>query len=335
MLSNFFRPITPATSVDGPLLCRAAQRGEFNDAIKLILSTNNRPASDAQVVDFLRYAVHRDINLNDLWLALRDGRLVWAALPVVNPGRTMLLLMPDEPPTTDSPAAVALLNAVCDHFGGRGITLAQALLEPGATVADLLATQAGFLPLAELIYLQADIRRVPTAAQVGIHWRTYSSAAHDLFARTILQTYADSLDCPALNGLRDIEDIIVGHKGPGAFRPDLWLLATDDTGTPLGVLLLAQIADGDTLELVYLGVVPAARGRGIAQAMMREAMAIGRSLQATRLTLAVDSRNTPALRLYYGHGLQRFASKVALIRDLRRPASVTAPALSTPLAEPV
>ena len=86
---------------------------------------------------------------------------------------------------------------------------------------------------------------------------------------------------------------------------------------------------------VYLGVTPTARGRGVGQAMMREAMAIGRSLQATRLTLAVDSRNVPALRLYYSHGLHRFASKIALIRDLRRPGAVTPPARATPQAGPV
>jgi hypothetical protein len=32
----------------------------------------------------------------------------------------------------------------------------------------------------------------------------------------------------------------------------------------------------------------------------------------------VDSQNTPALKLYYRHGMHRIASKLALLRDLRK-----------------
>jgi ribosomal protein S18 acetylase RimI-like enzyme len=36
-----------------------------------------------------------------------------------------------------------------------------------------------------------------------------------------------------------------------------------------------------------------------------------------RFTLAVDSINVPALKLYYRHGFNRIGSKLALMRDLR------------------
>jgi ribosomal protein S18 acetylase RimI-like enzyme len=35
------------------------------------------------------------------------------------------------------------------------------------------------------------------------------------------------------------------------------------------------------------------------------------------LSLAVDSRNVPALRLYYRHGLRRIGSRTAMVKDLR------------------
>ena len=38
-----------------------------------------------------------------------------------------------------------------------------------------------------------------------------------------------------------------------------------------------------------------------------------------RLSLAVDSNNAPALKLYYRHGLQRVASKLAMMRVLEAP----------------
>jgi ribosomal protein S18 acetylase RimI-like enzyme len=35
------------------------------------------------------------------------------------------------------------------------------------------------------------------------------------------------------------------------------------------------------------------------------------------LSLAVDSKNAPALKLYHRHGLSRICTRLALIRDLR------------------
>jgi ribosomal protein S18 acetylase RimI-like enzyme len=76
----------------------------------------------------------------------------------------------------------------------------------------------------------------------------------------------------------------------------------------------------DTLELVYLGLTPAARGRGLGDLMMRRALALAAADGAGRLSLAVDSDNVPALKLYYRHGMQRVGAKLALMRRLDRAA---------------
>src|SRR4051794_30425234 len=64
------------------------------------------PADDAAVADFLRFAQRRGINASAAWLADAAGTLAWAVLPIVSPGRTMLLLGPAAGPT--QPAAVRL-----------------------------------------------------------------------------------------------------------------------------------------------------------------------------------------------------------------------------------
>jgi ribosomal protein S18 acetylase RimI-like enzyme len=51
--------------------------------------------------------------------------------------------------------------------------------------------------------------------------------------------------------------------------------------------------------------------------MMRQAAAVVARRGMSRLYLAVDSRNVPALKLYYRHGMQRASSKVAMLKDLR------------------
>ena len=61
----------------------------------------------------------------------------------------------------------------------------------------------------------------------------------------------------------------------------------------------------------------AARGRGLGDAMMRLAIARVAADNRGILSLAVDAANTPALRLYYRHGLSRVGHRVALVRDLR------------------
>jgi GNAT superfamily N-acetyltransferase len=173
--------------------------------------------------------------------------------------------------------------------------------------------------MAELHYLHGQ---PPADAQfpalpAGMAWIPYSAETHAQFGQAILSSYQGSLDCPALNGRRSIDDIIAGHQASGLFDPALWFLLREQE-TDLGVLLLSESLRSDGIELIYLGLCPAARGRKLGELMMRQAFAAVTARQQSRLCLAVDSQNTPALKLYYRHGMHRIASKVALLRDLRK-----------------
>jgi mycothiol synthase len=64
------------------------------------------------------------------------------------------------------------------------------------------------------------------------------------------------------------------------------------------VLLLSEVKNDRTWELVYLGVVPEARGRGWGRALARQALGAARAGGARELTVCVDARNEPAGRLY-------------------------------------
>jgi mycothiol synthase len=342
-LSNFLRPADanpgPAAPGNAPLAYRPVGRGEIHAALRLILDTDRRPADEGAVLDFLEFAVQRAIDLNDIWIAESGGRVVWAMLPIVSPGRTMLLLAPaGGQPGRDGNADVpgTLADAVCEHFAGRGVQLAQVLLDPADTAARDTFLARSFRQMAELLYLQTDVRRTLPAARLpdGFDWLNYSPGVHATFASTIVKSYADSLDCPALNGLRDIEDVIAGHKASGGeFDPALWMLLRE-RGDPVAVLLLARAAANGASELVYLGLVPAARGRGLADVVMRQALHVVASHgRADILALAVDARNEPALRLYHRHGLRRVGTKLAMMRQLwDRPATNAKPVtrLSTP-----
>ena len=286
-------------------------------ALRLILATGGQVADEAQAADFMRFTARRGISLAGVWVVpdATGQWLLWAALPMVSPGRTMLMFA--APANVCDPAALARgINCVCEHHGASGVLLAQALLDPADTGTANAYLGLAFQPVAELLYLQRSVRRSSVIPPVpaGLRLSTYSADAHAGFAAAILASYQDSLDCPPLNGLRDIEDVVAGHKSAGEFDPEDWFLLSDVDATPLGVLLLSRTGAGEGMELVYLGLAPAARGRGLSNFLMRLAEARSAVAKTRHLSLAVDAANHPALALYHRHGMQEIARKRALMR---------------------
>ncbi len=307
-----------------PLLIRPVRPLEIDPALGRLFGRGDRPASGAGIDHFKRYAAARQIRLDRLLLAERSGRVVWTVLPIVSPGRTALLMVPPLLPPRDDAAAIALVNTACTRVAGEGAHLAQALLDPtDRAVRQMLAGQR-FVQMAELIYLQVvPPRTIPPPLPQGWTLHPYRPALHERFGQAILESYRDSLDCPAMSGLREIDDIIAGHQAAGEFDPDLWFMLCEQE-VPRGVLLMSRLVHGEGVELVYIGIAPAARHRGVGRLLIQQAFAVVTAEPRHRLTLAVDSANVPALRLYYGHGMQRIGSKVAMMRDLR-----SAPSKST------
>jgi mycothiol synthase len=301
---------------DGTIL-RPCDKNELHTAVQLVLSTPEGLPAEAQVVDFLRHAMRRRMDLSHLWVAEQRRRLVWAVLPVVSPGRTMLLFAPGLPINqTREAAARELLQQVCLEQSGLGVDLAQVLLAPedGASQARFEASE--FITLGELMYLQGRVRRRPVEPVVpGARWLRYERQTHPVFVRAILSSYEQSLDCPALTGRRSIDDVIAGHKAAGQFHPEHWfVLVLDDE--PAGVVLLNCTPGTEAVELVYLGLSPRFRGRGLGDVLMQRAQHTAAAAGCRQIALAVDAQNRPALKLYYRHGLGWVCNRVAMLRDL-------------------
>lgn len=121
--------------------------------------------------------------------------------------------------------------------------------------------------------------------------------------RAVLQaTYTGSLDMPELEGTRGLDDILDGHRAAGLFVPERWQVGRI-RGEPeaAAVLLMAEIPGRDAWEVIYLGLTPAAQGRGLGRDVLQHALDLARE-DTPRLELAVDLRNTPAVRLYRSAG---------------------------------
>ena len=136
---------------------------------------------------------------------------------------------------------------------------------------------------------------------------------HAALARALVRTYEGTLDCPGLCALRSVDDVIESHKSAGSFEHAHWWLLEAD-GEPEGCVLLSPSFETRSLELVYMGLGPALRGKGLASRALRFAIARAQRLGLDDISCAVDLINEPARAVYARLGFTEFARRVAFVR---------------------
>ncbi len=311
-LSNFLR--VPEGLSKPAVRFSPAGAARQREALALLMGQDGLLADMEQVDSFLSYLHERRIDPADIWIAEACDQLAWALFPVVAPGRSALLLTPDA--SLGPPAFLSDFAAtVCEAFEPRGVRFFQVLTDVTNKPIQKAFEACGFSPMAELVYLMRPFRKeLPKPGlPPGMGLLTYSPETHARFARTIEATYEQSLDCPALDGVRAIDDVIAGHKATGVFDPAEWFLLHRES-EDLAVLLLNRTPNNDGVELVYLGITPKARGQGLGDFLMQLTGHHATRNSVGQLTVAVDGNNAPALRLYFRHGLKRITSKLAMMR---------------------
>ena len=278
---------------------RKARPDEVDAALALVAAYAAGPPG--QVVAALRLAADRgEIDLEELTVAVESERIEGALLAIVAPGRTAFVTPPGVlRRRREREVAVALLRYWRERAVSRGLLMVQAFVEPGDRRRQGHLEAAGFERLADLIYLErpGDLRTGEGPLPEGISWVPYDESTHPLFARVIAETYQGTLDCPRLEGLRPIGDVIAGHKAQGEFRPEWWNLLLW-RGREAGCVLLNAIPERDSLDITYMGLVPAARGRGLGAALVQHAIDTTRLAGRPKLTCAVDAANHPAVKIY-------------------------------------
>ncbi len=290
------------------------------EAVQRLVAVGS-PSDRANAQRFMHYSKTNGIQLDAMWGRVdRVGRIVQAVLAVPNPGRTAMIFASHP----GSPQEVPSLGALIDHTAAQlatgGIQLAQLLLEPQESLERQAALTGGFTELATLTYLQRPVskRMLPPSPKWcdGAATETYVEHLYDDFLLAVIASYEDTLDCPKLFGLREPQDILAGHRATGKFDPSLWTLLRVDA-KPVGVVLLNPFPEQRTIELVYLGLAPVIRGRGLGRQLLRHALRLLHGRRERIVTLAVDEHNAPALRIYRAEGFRDELRRVALIRSLR------------------
>jgi ribosomal protein S18 acetylase RimI-like enzyme len=108
--------------------------------------------------------------------------------------------------------------------------------------------------------------------------------------------------------------ILAGYEEAARIGSRLWFLVVH-AGRPIGCLLLADQAEQDQLELLYVGLSPSARGKQWGLELVRYGQWQAARAGRNRVVLAVDAANEPATRMYASAGFriwdqQRMFAKV-------------------------
>ncbi len=314
-LSNLFSRVSEPQA---PTRYAIVSPDQLQQALTHLLSYPGHVANPHHIASFQQSAAARRMDLTQMRIATRGPHVLYAICPVPLPGRTVMLLSGTPADPQQREAGDALLQQVVTDYQQTDNALLQVLVDPEDMAQIAMYRLAGFTQLAELVYLECPGRPMPHKLP-GDGWQllTYSAQRHQLFAQAILASYEQTLDCPALSGLRSIDDVILGHKAAGEFEPRNWLVLMQEQ-KPAGVLILSRVPASDALELTYVGLARFARGRGIASELVKLAINRTAELGCTRLTTAADSLNTPALTMYIRAGMHRVGARLALIRVIHR-----------------
>lgn len=284
------------------------------EILSLVFSHLSQEDRADRVETLLRGVRSGRVSLDGLMEARRGDRLVGGCFSEIQVGRTAVVwpprLVPPEPEST----ARALLARTCELLAAKRTCLADALLGTGMQQDAVLLRAAGFEPLADLVYLVSVAADFPASRpESPLEFEPYSAACHPRLAQIVEATYQGTQDCPRLDGLRHIDDVLAGYRAIGVFAPSRWLLVRHH-GRDVGCLLLADHPDCQNWELVYMGLVPSARGNGWGKDMARQAQWLAGRAGRPRLVLAVDAANSAAVRTYRLCGFERWDRRTAYLK---------------------
>ena len=272
----------------------------------------------------LEAAVKYGIDLSNLWGSIEPGGsgVREACLLVPGAGRTVVVFM--SCPPAEDPGRIGELSAVLDAALDNAppeAAIAQSILDLDAIGPRKTLEGASFICAGTLGYLRRPPTPIENPPSPDSGWpegitveRVNPNDETDL-GLALERSYEQTLDCPELCGLRETKDIISSHRATGVWDPTLWWLVRDG-GKPVGAALFNPSPAQRHSELVYMGLAPESRGRGVASRLLDLGLHTTLSLSADPVICAVDARNIPAQKLYERAGFTEFERRVAYVRPI-------------------
>ncbi len=306
---------------------------------RLVTGLNRRQAARSLVASAEAHGIDLDLmwGVIDPQIQHKPASVRQVCLAVLGAGRTAMLFhsSPEQPKSLgprelqqrEITASIrSCLEALGEMPGRAG--LAQSLIEPKQSWAPQACIDAGMISVGELAYMRKPLPSLAPPLPAEPKWpegvRVEPLAAIDarspglgdaVLTEALGGSYEQTLDCPELCGLRPMPDVLDSHKATGAFDPNFWLMIFLDD-RPAGCCLLTPCPSNESIELVYLGIAPFARGLGLGRRVLEYGIARMNDVHAHEVTCAVDTRNIPAIRVYESLEFRRFDSRVGFVARL-------------------
>jgi mycothiol synthase len=289
-----------------------ARTEDWGAAFRLIFQYLPPEECERRCANALHLLQRGELNPQGLFIVPGPNGPRGALLCLPVPGHSALLWPPGAVDERRTEHEDSLLRHACAWLRQRGVKLVQTLLSPVETFLATALLRNGFTAVTRLWYMRHDlnlpVHGLNTPARLD--YQTFDDDA--LFRQTLLRTYEATLDCPEVNGVRHVEEVLEGHRAQGAFDPQRWWLVRGN-GQPVGVLMMTEMPESGDWEVAYMGVVPEARRRGFGREMLLHALCEARAAEVPTVTLSVDARNEPAWKLYRSLGFEPYDQRVVYL----------------------
>jgi ribosomal protein S18 acetylase RimI-like enzyme len=249
-----------------------------------------------------------------LFIARRASEIRGAAWGQRQSGNIVVFWPPQLAAGEDVTTAYGLAAAVTSAIDETDAEMMQVFLPAPAAETVKVLHHVGFRHLADLRYMTAESARFPLAAPDSeLEYVSFHGTQRSRLMELVGRTYEGTLDCRDLDGVRDLEHVIKGYEATGVYRPENWLFVRHEA-EDVGVLLLADHPKGRHWELMYMALVPEARGRGWGRQITRYAQWLARGAGIERIVVAVDAANLPAVAMYRDSSFELWDQRAVYVR---------------------
>jgi mycothiol synthase len=289
-----------------------ARTEDWGTAFRLLFHYFPDEERERRCANALHLLQRGELDPHGIFILRGPSTLLGALVCLPVPGRSALLWPPGVVAERREELEDALLRHATSWLRQRGVKLTQTLLAPEEAFLAAPLLRNGFAEVTRLWFMRHDLILPLHCLHLPARLDYQPFAGDALFRRTLARTYEGTLDCPEINGVRGLDDILEGHRSQGAFDAERWWLARDG-GEAVGVLLMTEMPDSGAWELAYMGVTPEARRRGVGREMLLHALCAARAADAPSVTLSVDARNEPAWKLYRSLGFDAYEERLVYL----------------------